>query len=343
MLHQPATLTSPRPHLRCLGGGEAVLHVCTMISNPVRYASRYRLYNAFVAQNSGPHVQFWTVEVAYGDRPFMITDAANPYHLQLRTSCEIWHKENALNLLFARVIGARPDAQYFAWVDADLTFVRPDWAYETLQQLQHYQVVQMFSFAQDVGPKFAPAAKPRHHRGFIYAYCNDPSFMATGLRFGYSTNGHPGYAWAARRTALDAVGGLLDFAVTGGADRHMACGLLGTMERSGPYKEAKLTDLAPNFRNSLLLWQDRAAALERNVGYVDGLILHHWHGRKTDRKYGDRWRIYTENAFDPWRDLRRDAQGLYDIPVSHQKLRDDLRSYFRARNEDSIEEEIAEA
>ncbi|MCC6538435.1 MAG: hypothetical protein IT162_12845 [Bryobacterales bacterium] len=313
-----------------------------MISNPVRYASRYRLYEAFVAQNAAPHVRFWTVEVAYGDRPFVVTQPGEPQHLQLRTNCEIWHKENALNLLFAHVLNVCPGAQYFAWVDADLTFVRPDWAYETLQQLQHYQVVQMFSFAQDVGPKYAPVTgATKQHRGFMYAYCNDPSFMSSDMRFGYSTNGHPGYAWAARRSALDATGGLLDFAITGGADRHMACGLLGTMDQSGPYREAKLTDLAPNFRNSLLLWQERATALERNVGYVDGLILHHWHGRKTDRKYGNRWRIYVDNTFDPWRDLRRDVQGLYAIPRARQKLRDDLRCYFRARNEDSIEEEVA--
>ena len=338
MLHQPATLASPRPFERALGG-EAVLHVCTMISNPVRYASRYKLYEGFVAQNAGPHVRFWTVEVAYGDRPFMVTEAGNPQHLQLRTTCELWHKENALNLLFAHVTATCPDAEYFAWVDADLTFVRPDWAYETIQQLQHYQVVQMFSFAQDVGPKYAPVTPAKQHRGFMYAYCNDENFMATDMRFGYSTHGHPGFAWAARRSALNMFGGLLDFAVTGGADRHMACGLLGTIERSGPYKEASLTDLAPNFRNSLLLWQERAAPLERNAGYVDGLILHHWHGRKTDRRYGDRWRIYVDNAYDPWTDLRRDVQGLYDLPAKRQKLRDDLRSYFRARNEDSIDEE----
>ena len=340
MLHQPATLTSPRPHGRVLGG-EAILHVCTMISNPVRYASRYRLYEGFVAQNAGPHVQFWTVEVAYGDRPFMITHSGNPHHLQLRTSCELWHKENALNLLFAHVVARCPDAEYFAWVDADLTFARPDWACETLQQLQHYQVVQMFSYAEDVGPKYAPLAAGKLHRGFVNAYCNDETFMKSGMRFGYSTNGHPGFAWAARRAALDATGGLLDFAVTGGADRHMACGLIGTIERSGPYRQARLTDLAPNFRNSLLLWQERASVLQRNVGYVDGLILHHWHGRKSDRKYGNRWRIYLDNSFDPWCDLRRDIYGLYDLPASKQKLRDDLRSYFRARNEDSIDEEAA--
>ncbi len=35
---------------------------------------------------------------------------------------------------------------------------------------------------------------------------------------------------AARRSALEGVGGLIDFAILGSADRYMAAGLLGFME-----------------------------------------------------------------------------------------------------------------
>lgn len=307
-----------------------------MVSNPIRFASRYRLEEAFLAQTLGPHVRLWIVEVAYGNRPFVVTEAGNDQHLQIRTTDELWHKENALNLLFGHVLRVCPDAEYFAWIDADVTFARADWAYETLQQLQHYDVVQMFSHAQDVGPKFAP--HPKQHQGFVWAYYNDPNFMQTDKRFGYDRGGHPGYAWAARRKALDAFGGLVDFAAVGGGDRHMACGLIGVMEKSGPFKEAVLSDLQPSFRGGLLVWQERALALHKNIGYVDGLLVHHWHGKKVDRKYGNRWKIYTDNKFDPWTDLRRDAQGLYALPPHRTKLRDDLRSYMRSRNEDSIDE-----
>lgn len=334
MLAQPKGQTFSKPHAASLGG-EATLHVCTIISNPVRYASRYRLFDAFKAQAEGVHIEHWTVEIAYGNRPFAVTERDNPFHLQLRTTSEIWHKENALNLLFAHVLSERPEAEYFAAVDADVTFARPDWAYETVQQLQHYDVAQMFTHAQDVGPQFEPIGN--QHRGFVWAYYNDPSFFATNTKFGYSSNGHPGFAWAFRRRALDAFGGLFDLAITGGGDRHMACGLLGTMEQSGPYKEAHLTQLSPSFRAALMTWQERALTLNKNIGYVDGMLIHHWHGRKKDRKYGNRWRIYTDNQYDPLRDLRRDAQGLYALAENRAKLRDDLRSYFRSRNEDSID------
>lgn len=335
LIYDPQAPSFKRPHATALAG-EAVLHVCTIITNPVRYAARYKLFDGFRAQNEGGDIKHWTVEVAYGNRPFAVTERDNPMHLQLRTHHEIWHKENALNLLFAQILSVCPDAEYFAWVDADVTFVRPDWAYETLQQLQHYDVVQMFSHSQDVGPKFEPIGG--QHIGFVYSYCNGlpqqgeeappPSY------YGYSSNGfgHPGYAWAARRVSLDVLGGLIDFCILGSADHHMALALIGQVERSIH------PDLADAFKSKLRIWEGRAEKyIRRNIGYVDGVLNHHWHGRKADRRYRDRWKVLITNQYNPELDLKRDTQGLFQLTERSRELRDDIRSYFRSRNEDSID------
>lgn len=335
-----ATDKYPRP-LAAGIDGQATLHVCTIISNPVRYASRYRLFHNFCHQSSTAKIEHWTVEIAYGNRPFSVTSATNPNHLQLRTTDELWHKENGLNLLFAHVLRHRPDAEYFAWVDADVTFARPDWAEETLQQLQHYDVVQMFSHCQDLGPKFQPVGGMKN--GWVWMYYNEPlakvQAMAGAMKtakgdYGYAKGGywHPGFAWAARRSALDHAGQLLDTCIVGSADWHMAAALIGEAERtlSAP--------VHPHYKRDVLRWQERVERhIHRNIGYVDGVLNHHWHGRKADRFYGDRWRILVDNEFDPDVDLKRDAQGLYLLAGNKIRLRDDLRSYFRARNEDSID------
>ena len=193
---QPIAPTFPRP-ASIQQRGVSTLDVCTMISNPVRYASRYRLFQGFKAQNESPHIRHWTVEIAYGNRPFAVTDAGNPRHLQLRTSSELWHKENALNLLFAHVLRSVPDAEYFAWVDADVTFARPDWAYETIQQLHHYQVVQMFSHCLDLGPKYEPVGTIKN--SFAWMYYNEPKAQQNSTSgtmrtadgyYGYSKGGY---------------------------------------------------------------------------------------------------------------------------------------------------------
>ncbi|MCX6610482.1 MAG: hypothetical protein NTW74_06475, partial [Acidobacteria bacterium] len=222
-----------------------------------------------------------------------------------------------------------------------VTFARPDWAYETIQQLQHYQVVQMFSHALDLGPKYEPVGALKN--SFAWMYYNEPKSERTpragSMRtaegyYGYSKGGywHPGFAWAARRSALDALGCLLDFCIVGSADWHMAASLIGEGEKTISRQ------LHPNYKREVLEWQDRATKLVKgNIGYVDGLLNHHWHGRKVDRHYSDRWRILVDNKYNPESDLKRDAQGLYTLTDRSPGLRDGIRTYFRSRNEDSID------
>jgi hypothetical protein len=63
-----------------------------------------------------------------------------------------------------------------------------------------------------------------------------------------------------------------------------------------------------------------------------------WHGRKQQRGYVERWKILTGNNYDPDTDLKKDPQGLWQLVVESPrqiKMRDEIRAYFRSRNEDS--------
>jgi hypothetical protein len=89
-------------------------------------------------------------------------------------------------------------------------------------------------------------------------------------------------------------------------------------------------------------WEARALKyIRKNIGFVPGTIYHNWHGAKTNRKYKDRWSIMVDSQFDPAIDIKKDWQGLYQLTDRRGeisvKLRDDLREYFRTRNEDSID------
>lgn len=298
----------------------STLHIVTAISNPCRYASRYHLYNHFAKMVKDAGGNLITVELAFGNRPWVVTSSDNENHVQLRSSHELWHKENMLNVGIQRL---PQDWEYVAWVDADVHFARPDWIVETLNQLQHHKVVQMFATAQDLGPYYEPLGQ---HYGFAYSYLNNLKGNKD-----YS-NWHPGFAWAARREAIDAVGGLIDHAILGAGDRHMAHALVGKAHMTLNSK------LSNNYKQEVLLWQEYAERyINRNIGYVPGLLLHHWHGKKRDRRYAERWSILVKNQYDPMLDLKRDWQNLWQLTDRNIKLRDDLRNYFRSRNEDSID------
>lgn len=302
-------------------GRPSTLYVVTVISNPCRYSSRYDLYQKFAKMVQDSGAVLYTVEAAFGNRPHVVTQPGNINHIQLRTNSEVWHKENMINIGIANL---PQDWEYVAWIDADVAFARTDWVAETLNQLQHYDVVQMFSVAHDLGPNYVPFQK---HKGFMYCYVNSHCKDC-----GNYVTWHPGFAWAARRSAINHLGGLIDYAILGAADRHMAHGLIGRMSETIHKK------LSSAYAQDLLLWEERAERyLLRNVGYVEGLLLHSWHGKKRDRKYAERWNILVDNGFDPRLDLKRDSQMLWQLTDRNIKLRDDIRGYFRARNEDSID------
>jgi len=306
---------------------DAPLYVVTPIVNPSRYLSRYHLYRSFEKYITDAGAVLYTVEAAYGDREFEITDAANPRHIRLRTNHELWHKENLINVGVARLPA---DWKYVAWIDADVQFARPDIVEETVHQLQHFGVVQMFSHATDLGPRHQPLGT---FDGFVARYMRGNGRLPAKLdSYGVW---HPGYAWAARRDAWDHLGGLIDWGVVGSADRYMACGLIGAMAQS---LSADIRRACPTYTDWCNEWQDRAETyVKRNVGLVEGLLLHHFHGSKQHRSYMQRDEIVWRNAFDPSKDVKRDWQGVWQLTDRKIALRDQLRAYFRSRNEDGTQ------
>lgn len=305
---------------------KATLDVVAVISNPVRYEARYKLYRKFEKHMHDAGVRLTTVELAFGNREWEVTEADDPRDIRLRSQHELWHKENLINIGISRL---PENWEYVAWIDTDVLFNNPLWAQETLQQLQHYSIVQMWSQALDLGPKYHPA-RPAPFLGWVYCKCNDIPRITRASAY-FAAKGqywHPGFAWAATRAAMEELGGLLDWAIVGGADYHMAAALTGVNGGGQAFFANK---------KHYQVWVERAKRLKENIGYVDGMITHGWHGRKKERGYADRWKILASNNFDPDLDLKRDWQGIWQLTDRNPKLRDDIRSYFRARNEDSID------
>ena len=100
---------------------EAQLYVVAPIINSSRYRSRYRLYREFAKYISDAGAILYTIEAAYGDRAFEITEASSRNQIRVRTNHEVWHKENLINIGVSRLPA---DWKYVAWIDADIQFAR---------------------------------------------------------------------------------------------------------------------------------------------------------------------------------------------------------------------------
>ena len=334
---------------------DETLHVAVSYSNPFRWRTRRELANDCRRHlEQCPNVKVYFGELAYGDRPFEVTDASRPNDIQFRTACELFHKENILNNVIKRF---PPDWKYGAWCDADFHFTRHDWALETIHQLQHYDFVQPFSSYTDLsGETYSTGHLPlRVNSGFAFNYIQNgyrlPEGFANGgwslpgaaLASGYDyaaslKAGRPrgvgatGGAWAFRRSGFDTVGGLLDECILGHGDWFMSFGLVG---EDAP--DMHVDGYSADYRNKIGAWQRNAARLKKNIGYVDCFAIHHFHGSKVRRGYSTRDVILARHQFAPTTDLRRDWQGIYQLTPDKPGLRDDIRQYFVSRSEDNPE------
>ena len=279
---------------------EQILHVAVAYSNPMRWASRRVLMNEFREHmRASANVVLHVGELAYGD-----------FHM-----------------------------------------TRRDWALEAIHQLQHYDLVQLFSSYSDLSSEHRPFRMMpsfafnyvkgttsaeyrktlRAAAGAPYVYYGGQAVKAGGKPAAWPV-GATGGAWAFRRSAFDAVGGLLDTCILGSADWHMAFGLVGAVDAA-----AELRHCSRPYVDAVLRWQARAATLKQNIGYVDNHAIHYFHGSKLARAYGSRWRILLDNQYDPRTDVSRDWQGVLKLAGNKPRLRDQIRAYFRDRNEDSPE------
>jgi hypothetical protein len=316
-----------------------VLYVVTPVYNVYRWRSRWRLYEDFkdMCRNAGPQVQLVTIEVAYGNRDFVVTTPDDPWNIQLRATSELWVKESLINLAVQRLPA---DWSMVAWIDSDVLFARPDWADSAVHELQMYSFVQLWSQYQDLNSDgeligtangFMENYVSGRHADIVKKLKGQTLYTYPYGKPGYP--GAPGLAWAARRDAWEAVGGLIDVAILGASDYYMAWALVGGVEK------AIRPGYHPNFKHALITWQNRAEKyIRRNVGVVKGLALHYWHGPKRERKYATRDKVLVEYQYDPYSDIKRDHQGLYYL-VDHGSprdilLRDGIRRYFAGRKED---------
>jgi len=318
------------------------LYVISVLTNPERYKQRVKLFKEFMARMQNYKVNHVVVECVQGARPFEVTSASNPMHIQLNTNSVLWMKENLVNIALNRL---PPNWKYAAWIDGDVDFVNPDWVEDTIHELQHAPVVQLFEHAIDLGPDHEFLNK---WKSFGSSYVQGLPFKGSKQEwdvketecymFGpYSGKDigeywHSGYAWAATRQALDGFGGLIDFGIAGAGDHHMACSIIGKANLSVP------KDVHPNYIKLLKEWETRALrTAHKHMGFVKGTLIHYWHGKKRDRQYRSRWDILKTHQFDPTRDIYKDTTGLWVLHPSNIGLRDDIRKYFQSRNEDSID------
>ena len=298
---------------------ENKLNVVAVISNPCQYATRYRTFKEFLQRMSYDEtVDVYVVELIYPGQSYVVTDSADPKHLQLKTDVPIWHKENMINLAVQHLLPKEWKA--FAWVDGDLEFESNTWAVDTLKVLNGTRdIVQLFSHCVDMDKEQSAMGM---FSSFGYNYSKNLSRNKDGVNFW-----HPGYAWAMTRMAYERVGGLYEMGILGSGDTVMALAIIDKVANTiiSTYHE--------DYKTSMLQWQEKAKSLR--LGYTPGVILHHYHGLKKNRRYVERWQILVEHKYSPLQHMKKDGIGIL-VPTESftEEFKEAIMNYFVQRLED---------
>jgi hypothetical protein len=303
---------------------EDKLNVVIVLSNPCNFATRYILAREFIRRmKDEKDVELYFVELAYGSQDFHITESTNKNHLQLRSKdAPFWLKENLINIGIRKLLPHNWKA--VAWLDADIEFESTTWAIDTLKVLNGSKdVVQLFShcvFMDSIGNTDTLLT------GFGYQHSKKTKRSTTikdVLHFW-----HPGFAWACTRKFYEKMDGLYEYAITGDGDMLMASCFISN------YSAALSKEASDGYKNSLKEFESRVRCCR--LGYVPGVIRHHYHGSINSRKYDLREKLLVKHSYDPKQHHVHNNEGLLmtskTFPVG---LMDDIITHFKSKNEDS--------
>ena len=306
-----------------------MLWAVTSYFNPAGYGSRLRNYRVFRANLAPPLA---VVELSLNGEFELGKDDAEIV-VQIAGGDVMWQKERLLNVALSRL----PDnCNHVAWVDCDVIFLDREWAEHADRALGNFCLIQPFRERCNLSRE---ARIPSVSNGGCDSISESVGYkIAAGEAeeddFGQSDapltrRSTAGLAWAARRELIEAHG-LYDACILGSGDRAILCAAMGIFE-SGINAVRMRGRQIQHYR----AWAEPFhRAVGGNVGFVNGRVLHLWHGDLRNRRYAQRHEGLSRFAFDPFNDIVLDPSGCWRWKGSKSEMHEYVRAYFESRKED---------
>jgi hypothetical protein len=138
-----------------------------------------------------------------------------------------------------------------------------------------------------------------------------------------------GHAWAA---SLELVREhhFYDACIIGGGDGAMLRAAYGCFDDA-----VRIHHMNSQQGTHYLTWAEAFYdAVRSNVGFVEGNLVHLWHGRLEHRRYEGRHQGLALFRFDSFEDIAIDDNGVWRWNTAKSEMHDYLRAYFSARRDD---------
>ena len=323
----------------------------TCYFNPLGWRSRLRNYRCFRRHLGIPLL---TVEW-HPEGQYQLGAADAEVLIQVQGGDLMWQKERLLNLGLARLPA---EVEYVTWLDCETLFCDPRWPERTVAALGEHDAVQPFSRVWYTNPEQAreivEAPHPSGQCWSRYRTGDGVTASAKLLReqgrealVDADLRGHlnpdlpndgsqlariPGLAWTTRRSTIAGLD-LFDRAIIGSGDWLWMLGILGSAQQwLTAASEFGYSYLASS---SYPQWAEAAhARVGGRIGYVEGPMLHLYHGQLGNRRYKSRHRSFSRLRADIERDITTTAEGVWKFVNPRPEWTEFMHHYFLERNED---------
>lgn len=310
---------------------EAMIISCFF--NPQNSPYRLKVFNIFY--ESIKHLNHRIIECVIGDAKPQLQQTDNI--TTIYTDNLLWHKESILN----KIIEDLPlKYSYIFWVDADVIFKNQNWLVDGVKQMQKgANIIQPFSYCVHLDKDQADIELdgayfsnyyPNHYNSKVWrSFCANKAISWLFESEDYNTHGHVGFAWGAKMEILRAVP-LYDKALIGGADHIIAHAAANQLCHTC------ITKAFSENIDEVNEWSKKfSKVVDGKIGYVDGLLMHIWHGDISKREYLKRIVEFTPATK---RITTKDRNGLYVNPNKQDEQY--MKDYF-SRREVSNDDEIS--
>ena len=299
----------------------------TVSFNPAGYQNRYNHLEVFSERVRRQGLKLLAIELAFDDQPFLVREEVADKIIRLRSTSVLWQKERLLNIALDAL---PPCCDKVAWLDADILFENEAWVSETSALLNKHVVVQPFEVACWLARGIQPIPAADQLEAIAATRKGAANLRMSKPELGL---GHPGFAWAARRSLL-ARHGFYDRFILGSADLAMFWAISRSPDtwtvREWLEKHCS-AELARDYCNwAKGVFEDVA----ESYSWTPGRIFHLWHGDDRNRQYASRLRILTEAGFDPRVDITLGPDKCWQWNSDKPELHRKVCEYFVARRED---------
>ena len=302
------------------------LYIITPYFNFVNYKSTRNNIDTFI-QNFSKHknVELILVEGLHKTSIPLPDYSDKIYkHLKFPVKDIIWVKENIINLAFKHL---PEDWKYGGWFDRDIVMCNPNWVEQAKIALQYYDLIQPWRECLYLNEKYE-----HEHVNFgewqvrnpfkVNSFCEVQVEKEKTGSLNDKKFAHPGQAWCVNRKFFDKMGGLYDHCILGSGDGIMMFA----------YLQKKNHEMIERLKTSALPYIEKVK--DCKLGYIDGMILHLYHGKLSNRKYLSKHNYYDMFGFNPLEHLDYDENGVLYLTPSGKEFEQYIKTYLIGRAED---------